>query len=45
VEEQRDQVAAMLSGKFDRAAELMATAREYGLAFRHFPASHWHRAD
>ena len=43
VEEQWDQVAAMLAGKFPRAAELMATAREDVLAFRHFPASHWRK--
>ncbi len=38
---QQEMVAAMLTGKFPRAAELMATAREDVLAFRHFPASHW----
>ena len=43
VEEQWDQVAAMLTGKFPRAADLMATAREVVLAFRHFPASHWRK--
>ena len=43
VEEQWDQVAAMLTGKFPRAADLMATAREDVLAFRHFPASHWRK--
>ena len=40
---QWDQVSAMLAGKFPRAAELMATAREDVLAFRHFPASHWRK--
>jgi putative transposase len=30
----------MLAGKFPRAAELMASAREDVLAFRHFPPSH-----
>jgi hypothetical protein len=43
VEEQWDQVAAMLSAKFPRAAELMATAREDVLAFRHFPHQHWRK--
>ena len=43
VEEQWDQVAAMLAGKFPRAAELMASAREDVLAFRHFPPSHWRK--
>jgi transposase-like protein len=43
VEEQWDQVAAMLSAKFPKAAELMATAREDVLAFRHFPVSHWRK--
>ena len=41
VEEQWDQVAAMLSGKFTRAAELMASAHEDVLAFRHFSISYW----
>ncbi len=41
VEEQWDQVAAMLAGKVPRAAELMASSREDVLAFRHFPPSHW----
>jgi len=43
VEEQWDQVASMLASKFPRAAELMATAREDVLAFRHFPLSHWRK--
>ena len=43
VEEQWDQVAAMLVGKFPRASELMASACEDVLAFRHFPANHWHK--
>jgi transposase-like protein len=43
VEEQWDQVSAMLAAKFPRAAELMDTAREDVLAFRHFPASHWRK--
>ena len=43
VEEQWDQVAAMLTAKFPRAAELMATAREDVLPFRHYPASHWRK--
>jgi hypothetical protein len=43
VEEQWDQVAAMLTAKFPRAAELMATAREDVLAFRHFTLSHWRK--
>ena len=43
VEEQWDQVAAMLTGKFPRAAELMASAREDVLAFRHFPQQHWRK--
>jgi putative transposase len=43
VEEQWDQVAAMLASKFPRAAELMATAREDVLAFRHFPQQHWRK--
>jgi hypothetical protein len=43
VEEQWDQVAAMLTAKFPRAAELMATTREDVLAFRHFPLSHWRK--
>ncbi len=33
----------MLTAKFPRAAELMASAREDVLAFRHFPASHWRK--
>ncbi len=33
----------MLAGKFPRAAELMASAREDVLAFRHFPYSHWRK--
>jgi putative transposase len=43
VEEQWDQVASMIAGKFPRAAELMAAAREDVLAFRHFTASHWRK--
>jgi putative transposase len=43
VQEQWDQVAAMLAGKFPRAAELMASAREDVLAFRHVPVSHWRK--
>jgi transposase-like protein len=43
VEEQWDQVSAMLAAKFPRAAELMASAREDVLAFRHFPVSHWRK--
>jgi len=43
VEEQWDQVAAMLTAKFPRVAELMATTREDVLAFRHFPLSHWRK--
>jgi putative transposase len=43
VEEQWDQVAAMLIGRFPRAAELMASAREDLLAFRHFPTSNWRK--
>ncbi len=43
VKEQWDQVAAMLAGKFPRAAEVMASAREDVLAFRHFPPSHWRK--
>jgi putative transposase len=43
VEEQWDQVAAMLTGKFPKAAELMASAREDVLAFRHFPHQHWRK--
>jgi transposase-like protein len=43
VEEQWDQVAAMLTAKIPRAAELMATTREDVLAFRHFPFSHWRK--
>ena len=39
VEEQWDQVAAMLTGTFPRVADLMATAREDVLA----PASHWRK--
>jgi putative transposase len=33
----------MLAGKFPGAAELMASAREDVLAFRHFPPSHWRK--
>ncbi len=43
VEAQWDQMAAMLAGKFPRAAELMALVREDVLAFRHFPPSHWRK--
>jgi len=43
VEEQWVQVMAMLTGKFPRAAELMDSAREDVLAFRHFPVAHWHK--
>ncbi len=43
VEEQWDQVAAMLTSKFPRATELMASAREDVLAFRHFPQQHWRK--
>jgi putative transposase len=43
VVEQWDQVTAMLAGKFPKAAELMASAREDVLAFRHFPLSHWRK--
>jgi len=43
VEEQWDQVAAMLTAKFPRAAELMASAREDVLAFRPFPVAHWRK--
>ena len=43
VEEQWDQVAAMLAGKFPRAAELMASARKDVLAYRHFRSSHWRK--
>ena len=43
VEEQWDQVAAMLAAKFPRAAELMASGREDVLAFRYFPNSHWRK--
>ncbi|MFM8259351.1 MAG: IS256 family transposase [Vulcanococcus sp.] len=41
VEQQWDQVSAMLAAKFPRAAELMAKAAEDVLAFRHFPPQHW----
>ena len=41
VEAQCDQVMAMLTGQFPRAAALMASARENVLAFRHFPEHHW----
>jgi putative transposase len=37
VEEHWDQGVAMHTGKFPRAAELMALAQEDVLAFRHFP--------
>jgi putative transposase len=43
VEEQWDQVAAMLTAKVPRAAELMASAREDVLAFRHLPVVHWRK--
>ncbi|MCS5694339.1 IS256 family transposase [Cyanobium sp. FGCU-6] len=43
VEEQWDQVTAMLTAKFPKAAELMASAREEVLAFRHFPQQHWRK--
>lgn len=43
LEEQWDQVAAMLTAKFPKAAELMASAREDVLAFRHFPQQHWRK--
>jgi transposase-like protein len=51
VEEQWDQVAAMLTSKLPRATELMASAREDVLAhscgedfvYRHFPVSHWRK--
>ncbi len=43
VEEQWVQVAAMLTAKFPKAAELMANAREEVPAFRHFQVSHWRK--
>ncbi len=43
MEEQWDQVAAMLTTKFPQAADLRGTARQDVPAFRHFPASHWHK--
>ncbi len=43
VEEQWDQAASMLTARFPRAAELMATTRENVLACRHFPVSHWRK--
>ncbi len=43
VEEQWDQVAAMLATKFPRAAELMASSRVDVLAFRHVLPSHWRK--
>jgi putative transposase len=43
VEEQWVQLATMLTGKLPRAAELMASAREDVLAFRHFPQQHWRK--
>jgi len=43
IEEQCDQVAPMLTTKFPRVAELMATARADVLAFRHFPLAHCHK--
>jgi len=33
----------MLTTKFPRAAELMASAREDGLDFRHIPPSRWRK--
>ncbi len=41
--EQWEQVSAMLAAKLPRAAELLASAREDVLAFRHFPNSHWRK--
>ena len=43
IEEQWDQVAAMLAGNLPRAAELMASSRKYVLASRHFPPKHWRK--
>ncbi len=43
VEQQWDQVITMLTEKFPAAAALMAEAREDVLAFRSFPAEHWHK--
>jgi putative transposase len=43
VEEQWDQVVAMLADKFPSAAELMASAREVVLSFCNFPVSHWRK--
>jgi hypothetical protein len=37
VERQRDEVLAMLTGKFPKAAELMASVLEDVQAFRQFP--------
>ncbi len=42
VEQQLDQMAALFTGKFPRAVELMTAVPEDVLAFRHFPPSHWH---
>ena len=33
----------MLTAKFPKAAELMASAREDVLVFRHFPQQHWRK--
>jgi transposase-like protein len=38
---QWDHVATTLTGRFDKAAALMARAKEEVLAFRTFPRSHW----
>ena len=41
VEQQWDQVIAMLTEKFPAAPALMEQAREDILAFRAFPPEHW----
>ena len=43
VEQQWEQVIAMLTEKFPAAAALMEQAREHVLCFRAFPLAHWRK--
>lgn len=43
VDTQFDKIIEMLTPKFEAAADMLITAREDLLAFRHFPEGHWRR--